>query len=1476
MNMRPLQTLYNPNSQRNDDRFIQDFVARKPLLDMLLRRLRTARSDTLGAHNVLIGSRGMGKTTLLRRLAIAIERDPDLSAQFVALNFREEQYNVLTLADFWRNCGESLAEWAEAAGREDLAQRLDASLNGEAWASDDGAAEQFSNEMTALGKRAVLLVDNLDLILNALSFESNWAMRRRLLAAGGPIMIGASTHALTQAADRNEAFYEFFHPVYLDPLSAQETEQCMRAFAIRGGEHGGNVLRILDSQPERLNTLHRLTGGNPRVLALIYRLLGTGESDAAMADLELLLDQVTPYYKAKVEEYRTAQQRAVIDAIALHWDPVTTGDLARLTNLPATTLSPLLIRLRKDGFLEQVELSGAYGGHQLVERFLNVWYLMRHGTRRTKQKMRWLVAFLTSFYSWTELSEMAGRTPNRADWHRDYRLAFDEALKRQASYVEEEDLRGPLLSKTRLSKVQPAAALEVVADEDLANIGGPNHPTMSQDPSLDVSKSRASDRHDAQNPISEVRRLLAKAWDLVLAGNAAVAIPIYESVLALCIEAPDVGLREQVARALNGKARALAELGDLVASITIYDDVLARFADAPRPILREQVARAMINKAIILGQVGDPAAAITVYDDLLARFSDAPEPGLRERVAKALVNKAIILGQIGDPAAEIAVYDDVLARFADAPDPTLREQVARAMINKAVTLGHTNDPAGEIAIYDDLLARFADAPEPTLREPVARAMVNKAMALSQIGDPAAAITVYDDLLARLADAPEPTLREWITRAMVNKAMALGQIGDPAAEIAVYDDLLARFADAPETILREPIARAMINKAITLRQIGDPAAAITVYDDLLARFADAPELGMRERVARAMISKALTLGEIGDPAGEIAIYDDLLARFADAPELTLRERIARAMINKAITVGQIGDPVAEITVYDDLLARFADAPEPTLREQVARAMINKAITVGQIGDPAGEVAIYDDLLARFADAPEPTLREQVAAAMVSKAITVGQIGDPAAAITVYDDILARFVDAPEPTLREQVARAMISKAITLSQIGDPAAAITVYDDLLARFANAPETALREWAARAMVNKAMTLGRTGDPVAEIAVYDDLLARFGDAPEPGLREQVAAAMVSKAITLGDIGDPAAAITVYDDLLARFANAPETALREWAAKAMIGKALTLGEIVDSAAEIAAYDDLLARFADAPEPGLREQVARAMVNKAITFGEIGDPAAEIAVYDDVLARFAGAPEPGVREPVANAVLIKANALRAEGKISAAIDTFEDFLQRSADISPGLTDQRQAEVRIGLANLLLDFEGDLVRPEVLYTEASLARPLSAKGNLAWFLLLAGRSAEAHCVLDDLKDLPESGFELLKAAIEFAGDNLGSATSHLKKALDRGLDLVEVSFEDDLERLLRLAQNKGHGEHLLTWFEQSDYADKLAPLYVAFRAYVRGAALLRDVNPEVRHPAQMIYDRLDAPRRHTAATEPSKSKRTRRTTRRRKT
>jgi ABC-type molybdenum transport system ATPase subunit/photorepair protein PhrA len=69
-------TLYNPHLLRKDE-LLAGFIARRPLLDALVDDLRRGG----GQHHLLVGARGTGKTTLLLRLAFAIDDDPALAGR---------------------------------------------------------------------------------------------------------------------------------------------------------------------------------------------------------------------------------------------------------------------------------------------------------------------------------------------------------------------------------------------------------------------------------------------------------------------------------------------------------------------------------------------------------------------------------------------------------------------------------------------------------------------------------------------------------------------------------------------------------------------------------------------------------------------------------------------------------------------------------------------------------------------------------------------------------------------------------------------------------------------------------------------------------------------------------------------------------------------------------------------------------------------------------------------------------------------------------------------------------------------------------------------------------------------------------------------------------------------------------------------------------------------------------------------------
>src|SRR6185369_11425703 len=104
--------VYNP-AILDDNEFMEGFVARHELTERLLSRLREITPKNVARHLLLIGQRGMGKTSMLRRLALGVAKDPTLEAVLIPLTFREEQYNVHNLHVFWCNCLDALGDYLE-------------------------------------------------------------------------------------------------------------------------------------------------------------------------------------------------------------------------------------------------------------------------------------------------------------------------------------------------------------------------------------------------------------------------------------------------------------------------------------------------------------------------------------------------------------------------------------------------------------------------------------------------------------------------------------------------------------------------------------------------------------------------------------------------------------------------------------------------------------------------------------------------------------------------------------------------------------------------------------------------------------------------------------------------------------------------------------------------------------------------------------------------------------------------------------------------------------------------------------------------------------------------------------------------------------------------------------------------------------------------------------------------------------------
>ncbi|WP_338849927.1 MarR family transcriptional regulator [Massilia sp. W12] len=381
--------------------------------------------------------RGFGKTSLLRRIAIAVQQDDSLRQRYIALTFREEQHNVLSLDLFWRNCLQALAEAREDEGADDAEMReLDAMwdrfpprrLKRE---EQDGepAWQAFRAWCETQQRRPLLLVDNLDALLAGLPERQQWHLRSLLQQAGGPWLLAAASRYPEECRDPKAAFHDFFRITTLPPLSQQEVLHCLSELASRRGESGKAVQYIVDNDPGRIAALNTMSGGNPRTLGILYSVLENRMHDDVLQQLQAMLDTFTGWYQARTEEL-PMQTRAVFDALALHWNPATAATLSELTGLDTSTVSSHLNRLEKTGYVESVALSSkktGRNGYQVSERFYNIWYLMRHGSRKVKLEVQMLTRFLRTVFSESELLDMA-RMRTRLGGQSSALLAFAAAI----------------------------------------------------------------------------------------------------------------------------------------------------------------------------------------------------------------------------------------------------------------------------------------------------------------------------------------------------------------------------------------------------------------------------------------------------------------------------------------------------------------------------------------------------------------------------------------------------------------------------------------------------------------------------------------------------------------------------------------------------------------------------------------------------------------------------------------------------------------------------------------------------------------------------------------------------------------------------------------------------------------------------------------------------------------------------------------
>jgi len=808
---------------QSDEEVREQFVVRESELAIVLETLRGNVDTDSCQHTLIVAPRGRGKTMLLARIAAELRGNSELSDYLLPVRFMEESDEILSTADFWLEVLFYLANAIDKvtpglarnlrATRDDLATR---------WRErevDERARVAVLEAACTLGRRLVLMVENLQALCANVDEDFGWNLRKTLQTEPQIILLATATSRFDGLDDAGEPFFELFRIISLAPLNAA---QCGRLWEVVSG----------DAASERQQrALEILTGGSPRYVVIVAGFARHRSVRQLMEELAQLVDDLTDTFRGYQEALPRIERRVFL-ALADLWQSSSTGEIADRARMDVRTVSTMLGRLVKRHAVRP-RGSGRRRLYEVAEPLYSIYYQLRR-QRDEAAVIQNLLRFMTVIYAESEIAGLFGSLKLEALQSPSILAGIERAqseLPQLTELTEDFARDAQTLVNTAVEKIELFAYDDaiIVCDRVLTKYGA------SQSPSLQVQAMKA---------------WINKGVAQGRGGNSVLEIETNCEAVNRFGMSELTELQHQVVLSLFNIGSAQVRLGEYKAAIATYQEILRRFGTARDPEMLVQVARSLVNKGWVHGRLGDFGTEVDVCRDVVARFEQSEVPELQIEVATAWFNAGVALARSGKHLAAIRLCDDLVERYGRSNLPSIHSRVAKALINKGVELVELGEYSAAIAAFGTASERYAGSEDAEVRACVAQSLGYKAATEARAGSNDAAIMTAEQVVVRFGQSDEPELQVHIAGALIQKSACLGGLGRHAEAASVTDEIVTRYAASDDPEIQVCVARAMNNKSAAYALLGDTTAAIGTCETVVGRYrtSDVPDLQIQVAVA----------------------------------------------------------------------------------------------------------------------------------------------------------------------------------------------------------------------------------------------------------------------------------------------------------------------------------------------------------------------------------------------------------------------------------------------------------------------------------------------------------------------------------------------------------------------------------------------------------------------------------------------------
>ncbi len=795
---------YNPGFLSTED-LVATFCVRMAEYESLVEALRecSGRSNT---HQIVIGPRGSGKTSLLLRVVAEMQRDADLAARFFPIVFAEESYEVSTAGEFWLECISRLAgQVSNWDGDIDFHRTFeDLRVIHDDQTLEDrclGVLQDFADRER---KRLVLIVENLNMLFSDMGDNNaGWRMRKTLQTEPRIVLLASATSRFAQLDDPKEALYELFRVIRLDPL---DTEGCASLWRTVSGH---------ERAPQTVQALRILTGGNPRLLTIVARFGVNLSFRELMADILDMVDDHTEYFKSHLDAL-PAQERRVYLALADLWRPASAREIADRARLGTSKCSAQLARLVDRGAVEVHGGSPRRKLYYLTERLYNIYYLMRRA-RGPVAVIDALIRFMESYYSTEELNEFGARMAREASALDGgalpiFRMAFDQLVGLPSLEAHREDLLS--LATPHLAPAPGEPAAELQASSDTIELSRKALALTEHDqPEEAMAVWKEVTRRCNQSRAPELEALLAKA--LVGTATALNSLNRHREALTACDEVlkrfgkkRDLsGLHRDVATAMFVRGEALMALNRSDEAIDAWGAVAERFGKDDFHEVVELVVAAHANVGITLFRSGRLEEAVTAFEEAAKSIAANKLTILSTRLlmleALCHVGRGRALVALERDADALRSWEQAIMIFEANDLSDNAELFCSALMNKATTLHRVDRLEAALELWGDVVKRFGnDDRRPGLLAMVADAQTTRCAVLERLGRYEEALIVWQEVEDRFKNRDEREWIELVAKSLVHRSADLFKLDRTAEGFAVWQEAVRRFGNSDVQALRD--------------------------------------------------------------------------------------------------------------------------------------------------------------------------------------------------------------------------------------------------------------------------------------------------------------------------------------------------------------------------------------------------------------------------------------------------------------------------------------------------------------------------------------------------------------------------------------------------------------------------------------------------------------------------------------------------